>query len=447
MALGGIDLARYKRRGGLAMFVDQKYYAGMAEMLDALPERVVRYRVPDLTIIYCNVAWASAYNITPAEGVGRRLDEFLSEDGRAGLAAQLERLGPDNPILVDPVFRTDLNAPGRFAQWVDRYISDEDGEAIVAVGRDVTERHVADLKLAESEARFRDLADKSVDVVWHFAVDPHPHLDYVSPSVEKSLGYPPSFFLGHFDRFLEILDDEGRRAVDRALLGERIPERCDFKFRHRNGSMVIGETITTLVRRGMQGVSRDVTELRRLQAGLATLALRDPLTGLANRRLFNELFGVDLARTQRNGLPLAVAFLDLDGFKEVNDSYGHDAGDVVLCATARRLQSIVRTADIVARLGGDEFVVVYEPSYTTSDDLVRRISVALSAPIEINDTTTTSCSVSIGTADTRNVGYTPAALLAAADAAMYEVKRAHQRRGQVPIAPLKALVEVPSSPP
>lgn len=429
------------------MFVDQKYYAGMAEMLDALPERVVRYRVPDLTMIYCNVAWASAYNITPAEGVGRRLDEFLSEDGRAGLAAQLERLGPDNPILVDPVFRTDLNAPGRFAQWVDRYISDEDGEAIVAVGRDVTERHVADLKLAESEARFRDLADKSVDVVWHFAVDPHPHLDYVSPSVEKSLGYPPSFFLGDFDRFLEILDDEGRRAVDRALLGERIPERCDFKFRHRNGSMVIGETITTLVRRGMQGVSRDVTELRRLQAGLATLALRDPLTGLANRRLFNELFGADLARTQRNGLPLAVAFLDLDGFKEVNDSYGHDAGDVVLCATARRLQSIVRTADIVARLGGDEFVVVYEPSYTTSDDLVRRISVALSAPIEINDTTTTSCSVSIGTADTRNVGYTPAALLAAADAAMYEVKRAHQRRGQVPIAPLKALVEVPSSPP
>ena len=416
------------------MFVDEKYYAGMAEMLDALPERVVRYAVPDLTIIYCNVAWAAAYNITPAEAVGHKLNEFLSKDGQEGLAAQLERLGPDNPILVDPVVRTDLNAPGRFVQWLDRYVSDGDGQAVVAVGRDVTERHIADLKLAESEARFRDLADKSIDVVWHFVVAPYPHLDYVSPSVEKSLGYPPSFFLGDFDQFLEILDDEGRKAVDRALIGERIPERYDFKFRHRNGSIVVGETMTTFVRGGLQGVSRDVTELRRLQAGLATQALRDPLTGLANRRLFNELFAADLARTQRNGLPLAVAFLDLDDFKAVNDSYGHDAGDAVLCATARRLQSIVRTADIVARIGGDEFVVVYEPSYTTTDDLVRRISAALSAPIEINDTAATTCPASIGTADTRNVGYTAAALLAAADAAMYEEKRSHQRRDQVPIA-------------
>lgn len=445
VALCGTDAAGYKRRGGLVMFVDQKLYAGMAEMLDALPERVVRYRVPDLTIVYCNAAWASAYKITPQQAVGRTLEEFLSNDGLEGLAAQLQRLGPDNPILVDPVFRTDLNAPGRFAQWVDRYVSDEDGDAIVAVGRDVTERHVAELKLAESEARFRDLADKSVDVVWHLVLQPHPHLDYVSPSVEKSVGYPPSFFLDDFDALLEILDDEGRRAVDRAFLGERIPERFDFKFRHRNGSIVIGETITSFVRGGLQGVSRDVTELRRLQAGLATQALRDPLTGLANRRLFNELFDSDLARTQRNGLPLAVAFLDLDDFKSVNDTYGHDAGDAVLCETARRLQSIVRTADVVARIGGDEFVVVYEPSFTTSDDLVRRISDALSAPIQLTATMSTSCSASIGTADTRKVGYSAAALLAAADAAMYEVKRGHQRRRHLPITPLNALVEAASS--
>jgi diguanylate cyclase (GGDEF)-like protein/PAS domain S-box-containing protein len=444
VALGGNDGAGYKRRGGLVMFVDQKLYAGMAEMLDALPERVVRYRVADLTIVYCNAAWASAYKITPERAVGRTLKEFLSKDGLEGLAAQLARLGPDDPILVDPVFRTDLDAPGRFAQWVDRFVSDDDGDAIVAVGRDVTERHVAELKLAESEARFRDLAEKSVDVVWHFVLDPVPHLDYVSPSVERSLGYPPSFFLGDFDVFLGILDDEGRSAVDRALLGERIPERYDFKFRHHDGSIVIGETITSVVRGGLQGVSRDVTELRRLQAGLATQALRDPLTGLANRRLFNELFDSDLARTQRNGLPLAVAFLDLDDFKNVNDSYGHDAGDVVLCETARRLQSVVRTADVVARLGGDEFVVVYEPSFTTSDDLVRRISDALSAPIQVTTSASTSCSASIGTADTRTVGYSAAALLAAADAAMYEVKRAYQRRRALPITNLSALVEVAS---
>ncbi len=409
------------------MTVDEKYYRGIAEMLNALPERVVRYTLPDLTIVYCNAAWAAAYGTTPAQGIGRPLTEFLSPDGRAGLAAQLARLGPDAPILTDPVFRTDLNSPGRYAQWVDRYVCDEDGEAIVAVGRDVTERHIADLKLAESEARFRDLADKSVDVVWHFAMHPYPHIDYVSPSVETSLGYPPSFFLDDFDRFLGILDDEGRRAVDRALLGERIPERYDFKFRHANGSIVIGETVTTLIRGGLQGVSRDVTELRQLQASLAALALRDPLTGLANRRLFNELFEADLARRRRSGLPLAVAYIDLDEFKNVNDSYGHDAGDSVLCETAQRLQSIVRAADIVARLGGDEFVVVFEPSYTTSDDLVERIADALSAPITVTDGTELFCPASIGTADTRALGYDAAALLAAADAAMYAVKRVHQR--------------------
>ena len=124
---------------------------------------------------------------------------------------------------------------------------------------------------------------------------------------------------------------------------------------------MIGETQTTVVRDAVQGVTRDVTELRRLQDRLAALALRDPLTGLANRRLLDELLDAELARTQRNDVPLAVAYIDLDGLKQVNDTYGHDAGDAVLCEAARRLVSIVRGADVVARLGGDEFVVVYEP--------------------------------------------------------------------------------------
>jgi diguanylate cyclase (GGDEF)-like protein len=79
---------------------------------------------------------------------------------------------------------------------------------------------------------------------------------------------------------------------------------------------------------------------------------------LANRRLLTELLDADLARTERDGLPLAVAFLDLDGFKNVNDTHGHDAGDLVLCETARRLLTIFRKADTVARVGGDEFVVL-----------------------------------------------------------------------------------------
>jgi diguanylate cyclase (GGDEF)-like protein/PAS domain S-box-containing protein len=404
--------------------VDEQYNKDAAAMLDALPERVIRYRLSDLTIIYCNTAWAAQYKLEPAQAVGRPLNQFLTRDGLASLTDELAFLGPDNPVRVDCVVRGAQHAPGQWVEWVDRYLTGVDGPEILAIGRDVTGRHDAELKLAESEARFRDLADKSVDVVWHFVLDPYPHFDYVSPSVEASVGYPPSFFLDDFTHFLDILDDEGRAAVQRDLGGQPIPDRVDLNFRHADGSIVIGETQITRVRGGLQGVSRDVTELRRLEANLAALALRDPLTGLANRRLFDELLDADLARTQRSGLPLAVAFLDLDGLKQVNDTYGHDAGDSVLCETARRLVSIVRGADIVARFGGDEFVVVYEPNDPSSHNLIDRIDRALCAPITINANTMVSCPASIGVADTRNVGSDPTALLAAADDAMYDIKRA-----------------------
>ena len=404
--------------------LDDNYYKGIAEMLDTLPERVVRYRLPDLTINYCNAAWAGAYHLEPSEVVGQTLTRFLSQDGLAGLAAQLSRLGPNDPLLTDDVPREDLNAPGHWMEWVDQYLAS--GE-VIAVGRDVTARYASDLKLAESEARFRDLADKTSDVVWRFVRDPSPHFDYMSPSVERSLGYPPSLFLDDFGKFLSILDDEGRLAIDRAMHGDRIPERYDFRFRHANGSIVVGETITTVLRDGLQGVSRDVTELRGLQQDLAALALRDPLTGLANRRLFKELLDASLARSQRSNAPLAIAFLDLDGFKNVNDNFGHDAGDLVLCETAKRLISVVRGADVVARLGGDEFVIVFEPNDPNSDHIGERIEAALSVPIRINDTVAVRCPASIGLADSRTTGRDAAALLTAADTAMYEMKRAHRR--------------------
>jgi diguanylate cyclase (GGDEF)-like protein/PAS domain S-box-containing protein len=408
----------------MTVVLDERYYKSVAEMLDALPERVIRYRLSDHVISYCNKAWAAGHNLSPADIIGRPLDELLSAAERAGLEAQLARLGPDNTLLADDVPRPAPHSPGQWVEWVDRYLPGSDGAEVLAVGRDVTGRHTAELNLADSEARFRDLADKSADVVWRFVIDPRPHFDYMSPSIENILGYPPSVFLDDLARFLDILDDDGRALVSRALHGGRVPERYDLRFRRADGSIVVGETHTTSVLGGVQGVSRDVTELRRLQESLAALALRDPLTGLANRRLLDELLEASLARTHRSSTPLAVAFLDLDGLKMVNDTYGHDAGDIVLCETARRLLSVVRSSDVVARIGGDEFVIVYEMSSPSTDGLVQRIEHALSAPIDVTATVAVCCPASIGHVDTRTVGRDPAALVAAADAAMYDVKRA-----------------------
>ena len=398
----------------------------VAEMLDALPERVNRFRQSDLAILYCNAAWATQYNVDPADALGRPLDEFLSEDELEGLHTQLGLLGPDNPVLVDTVAREVRDAPGQWLEWADRYLNGAAGPEVLSVGRDVSGRRDAELKLGDSEARFRDLADKSADIVWRFILGPSPHFDYLSPSVENILGYPPSYFLDDFGRTLEILDAEGRSLVEGALKGNAILGHIDFHLRHANGSVVVVETRTSVVKDGLQGVSRDVTELRRLQDSMAALALRDSLTGLANRRLFNELLDADLARTQRSGLPLAIAFLDLDDFKQVNDTYGHDAGDLVLCEIARRLMAIVRGADTVARIGGDEFVIVYEPNDPNSRNLVPRVDRALSEPIDITPSISVRCPASIGVADTRTAGSNAAALLAAADDAMYVVKRARQ---------------------
>ena len=406
---------------------NEQYYQRLEEVLDSLPERVVRYRVPDLTIVYCNVSWAGWYDLTPEQVLGRSLLEFLSEDGKAGLATQLERLDSDHPVLADPVTRQDPNRPGHWVEWVDSYLGGANGAEILAVGRDVTGRHVAEMKLAESELRFRELADKSSDVLWHLVPGPTPHLDYVSPSVEQMLGRPPSYFTENFEHFLSSLAPDDRARVERALDGAALPDRLDLHYIHADGSIVIGEVQIRAVDGGVQGVARDVTELRRLQDGLEALALRDPLTGLANRRLFEELLEADLARTQRGGQPLALAYLDLDDFKNINDTYGHVAGDAVLCETSRRLQQVVRGADVVARLGGDEFVIVYQPNEPSSDRMVQRITAALAAPIDITDDVAVYAPASIGTADTRGVGYDAARLLAAADAAMYEVKRAHHR--------------------
>lgn len=397
-----------------------------AAMLDALAERVNRYRVADLAITYCNAAWAAQYGVEPAEAIGRPLDEFLSDDELDGLHTQLGIIGAHNPVAVDSVARAAPNAPGQWLEWSDRYLIGPDGPEVLSVGRDVTQRHVAEMRLAESEARFREFADRSSDVVWHVVRRPQPHFEYMSPSVQNVLGYPAAYFLEDFDRVFEIVDEQGRAAIADALDGESVVNGADFRLRHADGSIVIGETRTVFVRDGMQGVTRDVTELRHLQDRLAALALRDPLTGLANRRLLDELLDAELARTIRSGTPLALAYIDLDGLKQVNDTYGHDAGDAVLRETARRLVAIVRGADVVARLGGDEFVVVYEPTDPNSDHLVDRIDALLAAPIELAGGASVCCPASIGTSDTRAVGHDPAHLLAVADDAMYQVKRARR---------------------
>jgi diguanylate cyclase (GGDEF)-like protein len=167
----------------------------------------------------------------------------------------------------------------------------------------------------------------------------------------------------------------------------------------------------------------DVTAREALQAHLAASALTDELTGIGNRRHFMERLQWTLDQGVRSGDALAVLFLDLDGFKPINDVHGHAGGDHVLVATARRLEGCLRPGDALARLGGDEFAVLL-PLLDDAEDAQRvaeRIAAALAAPVELERgpvIVTASVGVHVAYAE----GSTPESLLLEADRSMYAVK-------------------------
>jgi diguanylate cyclase (GGDEF)-like protein len=173
--------------------------------------------------------------------------------------------------------------------------------------------------------------------------------------------------------------------------------------------------LSSLVMAALQG--------RRRALQLARLAMTDHLTGIANRARFEQVLKVEFRQAERSGHTFSVLLVDLDGFKSVNDTHGHSAGDEVLCAIAKRLEQLVRQGDTCARLGGDEFgLVIRSGDARATAALTSRIQHCVAQPITLSDTTVVSVGASVGAAtfhrDMRSVDI----LLAGADEALYEAK-------------------------
>lgn len=165
-------------------------------------------------------------------------------------------------------------------------------------------------------------------------------------------------------------------------------------------------------------------ENRRRSLLLAKLALTDYLTGLANRAQFHRSLESEMAHAKRTGAHFSVLCMDLDGFKSVNDRFGHAAGDEVLCEVARRLEEHVRAEDTVSRFGGDEFgVVMRDSSQASAKAFIQRINKTMSTPITLPGGNQVRVGISVGMAAYTGGGGSEAALLAQADSELYQAKR------------------------
>jgi diguanylate cyclase (GGDEF)-like protein/PAS domain S-box-containing protein len=300
------------------------------------------------------------------------------------------------------------------------------------------QKHI-ELALQESETRFQQLAD-NLDAVFWINTPDWQQILYISPAYQHIWGRKAEdLYLRGMDWFDAIVEE------DRAAVQEHIQDatRSDwqsiqfppYRISRPDGlirwisarAFPIRDAQGQIVR--VAGIAEDISDRQSYQQNLENLAHYDPLTHLPNRRLLADRLNQALARSHRSGQLLAVCMLDLDGFKPVNDKYGHEVGDQLLIEVGRRLQESVRGDDTVARLGGDEFVILLGglTSVKELEDTLRRLLHLLASPYVLA-VQPINVSASIGVTVHPNDNGDADTLLRHADHAMYLAKEAGKNR-------------------
>ena len=306
-------------------------------------------------------------------------------------------------------------------------------EYFLSVARDVSKRLALEGELRRRERQLSFALNEAADGLWDWDIGKGEL--FFSPQLKRMLGYGPDEMVPVLATWRENIHPEDEPRVTALLQdhleGRQVRFEAEYRLRNRNGVYLWVHDIGRVCDRDAEGrptravgMVQDITARKQLEERLLSLASRDPLTGLHNRRHGMSYLEAQLARADRRGLPVALAVIDVDHFKSINDEHGHDVGDRVLCRVADALAKVGRKSDMVCRWGGEEFLLIAPDTElaqmaTLAEKARDAVAAALANPGALPTVT-----ISIGIA----AGHGPASeakrLIARADTALYDAKRA-----------------------
>ena len=383
-------------------------------------------------ILYVSRNITEVLGVEPSSLVGTFLTDLLHPDDlERGVHAFSSAVRTGREIHETLRYR---DSRGRWRSVEGRgkaYRNAEGKRRVVIIGRDVTDRVLAEENLTRIQQRLElHLQQLPIAVIsWDF----EGKVTEWNPAAERMFGYKKEEVLGQpASPLIEAVGDQADAMVrNLANLQDESSEpfRVTSQNRTKSGELLLCEwSIVPLhdaagVMNGVITIADNVTERERAR-GLEEAAYKDPVTGMPNRRLFDDRLGACADSTRRRDDAFAVLYIDLDDFKSINDRHGHHVGDAVLAAVGLRLRVCIRDTDVVARLGGDEFGILLthldNPGY--AEEVAERVLDSLRHPLIAGNKSFT-VAASIGISQFPGDGSDAATLLRKADAAMYRAKQ------------------------
>ena len=387
---------------------------------------------PDVAFEFLNDAVEAQIGCPATEGLADPAAVLgLIDPSHAGRLAEALAIPPGSDTTVELTWHHRDGRPVYSRTWAHCRRRPDGSVVLDGVTRDITQLRETEADLRLSEERYRLLARNAWEVIW--TASPDGTIDYISPSVERVRGFTPAEAMSlsieqtHPPASAASVIDFYRRLFAAIEAGAELPVfRGEHEYYRKDGSIMVGEVqvIPQVDDDGriveILGVTRDISERKEFEAELRRLAVYDPVTGVWNRRHGQELMAADLEQARGSSQRLTVLMLDIDHFKSVNDTHGHQAGDRVLGDICRRVLDTVNGTDIVARWGGEEFVVMLrncglDDASNVAEKIRSRIA---DSPFGMIGSVTASIGVSELRPDDDLASW-----LARADDALYEAKR------------------------